>query len=157
MVWGRSNSSDLWRLKLNCALGRLGMLLSRTACRLRQRSIMFWQSQAQQLSELEIDLGYYRQSIVISYFPPTGYFGIRKDVNSRGLAQDSIVVLELVLPTSRKLYRWNRSGMVEAITSGRLRQRSSYSYPGLGTDFPASSRRHESGDRSQTAKLANLT
>jgi hypothetical protein len=76
---------------------------------------MFWQSQAQQLSELELDLGYYRQSIVISYFPPTGYFGIRKDVNSRGLAQDLIVVIELVLPTSRKLYRWNRSGMVEVI------------------------------------------
>jgi hypothetical protein len=118
---------------------------------------MFWQSQAQQLSELELDLGYYRQSIVISYFPPTGYFGIRKDVNSRGLAQDSIVVLELVLPTSKKLYRWNRSGMVEAITSGRLRQRSSYGYPRLGTDFPANFGRYESGDRSQTTKLANLT
>jgi hypothetical protein len=47
--------------------------------------------------------------------------------------------------------------MVEAITSGRLRQRASHSYPGLGTDFPAGSRRYESGDRSQAAKLANLT
>jgi hypothetical protein len=76
---------------------------------------MFWQSQARQLSELDIDLRYYRESIIISYLPPTQYFGIRKDVNFRGLAQDLIVVLELVLPTSRKLYRWNRSGMIEAI------------------------------------------
>jgi hypothetical protein len=92
------------------------MFLSRTACRLRQQLMMFWQSRARQLSELEIDLRYYRESIIISYFPPTQYFGIRKDVNAHGLVQrECIVVLELVLPTSLKLYRWKRSGMIEAI------------------------------------------
>jgi hypothetical protein len=97
---------------------------------------MFWQRKIGYLTEFTGEIGHYRQIILISYFPPSQHFGARKDVNSRrGLAQEPIVLIELVLATSLKLYRWNRLGMVEAIDRATATQDWSHIFQLAQTDI----------------------
>ena len=96
---------------------------------------MFWQRKTSYLREFTGEIRHYRQIIIISYFPPSQHFGARKDVNSRGIIQQPIVLIELVLATSSKLYRWNRSGMIEAIDQATITQDWSHIFGLAQTDI----------------------
>lgn len=52
---------------------------------------------------------------IISYLPPSQCFGIREEVNSKGAIETPIVLLEILLYSSSKLYRWQRSDAIERI------------------------------------------
>jgi hypothetical protein len=77
---------------------------------------MFWKrSRKQFLQEFKTSTGFYSQTYIISYLPPSQCFNIREEVNSKGAIEDPIVLLEIILHSSSRLYRWRRLGIVEQI------------------------------------------
>jgi hypothetical protein len=74
---------------------------------------MFWKHKKQVLQEFKTNTGFYSHIYIISYRPPSQYFGFTEEVNSRGAIQDPIVLLEIILHLSSRLYRWRRLGIIE--------------------------------------------
>jgi hypothetical protein len=83
---------------------------------------MFWNRRKQVFQEFKTNLAFYSHAYIISYLPPSKCFGIREEVNSQGAIEAQIVLLEIVLLSSCKLYRWQRSGIVEAIERTSINQ-----------------------------------
>jgi hypothetical protein len=83
---------------------------------------MFWKRRKQVFQEFKTNLAFYSHAYIISYFPPSQCFGIREEVNSQGAIEAPVVLLEIVLPSSCKLYRWNRSGMIEEVERANISQ-----------------------------------
>lgn len=86
---------------------------------------MFWRSKKQQqfLSKFTGEIGYYSQAVIISYFPPSHCFEIRGETNDRGVIEEPIVLLELVLPNNCKYYRWQRSSIITEIEYAGINQK----------------------------------
>jgi hypothetical protein len=89
---------------------------------------MFWQRQQPKvLKEFGAHIELYQKAYVISCLPPSQAFGISKEINNRApivmpFAKRplwGIVLLKIEMPTSFKLYRWQRAGIIEAIDSAR--------------------------------------
>ena len=84
---------------------------------------MFWQRQQTKfLKEFGAHLKLYQRVYVISYLPPSQAFGIREELNNRAPIEKPLVLLEIEMPASCKLYRWQRAGVVEAIERANLEQ-----------------------------------
>ena len=83
---------------------------------------MFWKHKKQVLREFKTNTGFYSHVYIISYLPPSQCFGIREDVNTQGAIEDPIVLLEIILHSSSRLYRWRRSGIIEQIEIASRRQ-----------------------------------
>ena len=85
---------------------------------------MFWLRKKQQqfLSEFTVDFRYYSQVIIISYLPPSHCFEIRSEINDRGVVEDPIVLLEIVMPNNCKYYRWQRSSIITEIKYASINQ-----------------------------------
>lgn len=81
---------------------------------------MFGQRKKQVFQEFKTNLAFYSHAYIISYFPPSQSFGIREEFNSQGAILTSIVLLEIVLPSSCKLYRWHRAGMIEDVERANI-------------------------------------
>jgi len=82
----------------------------------RLQASMFGQHRkTRNLREFKSDPRYYRDVIVITYFPPSRAFGIRRDITPEGASETPIVLIEIVLPTSSQLYRCHRVGIIETI------------------------------------------
>ena len=77
--------------------------------------VMFWKRRKQVLQEFKTNIGFYSQLYIISYLPPSQCFSIREEVNSKGAIQDPIVLLEIILHSSSRFYRWRKLGIVEQI------------------------------------------
>ena len=80
-----------------------------------EKDVMFWKRRKQVLQEFKTNIGFYSQLYIISYLPPSQCFSIREEVNSKGAIQDPIVLLEIILHSSSRMYRWRRLGIVEQI------------------------------------------
>ncbi len=65
------------------------------------------------LEEFKSNKGFYSRIHIISYLPPSNCFEISEEVNHQGVVTDPIVLLEIILHSSTKLYRWRRTEMVE--------------------------------------------
>jgi hypothetical protein len=74
---------------------------------------MFWKRQPQVLQEFKTNTGFYAHIYIISYLPPSDCFEVREEINPQGAIADPIVLLEVILQSSSRLYRWRRSGIVE--------------------------------------------
>jgi hypothetical protein len=84
---------------------------------------MFWQrQQTRVLKEFGAHIELYQKAYVISYLPLSQAFGIREEINNRAPIEMPIVLLEIEMPTSFKLYRWQRAGIVEAIERTKIEQ-----------------------------------
>lgn len=85
---------------------------------------MFWQQQQPKvLKEFGAHIELYPKAYVISYLPPSQAFGIREEINNRAPIEIPIVLLEIEMPTTFKLYRWQRAGIIEAIERAKIEQR----------------------------------
>ena len=68
------------------------------------------------LQEFKSNKGFYSRIHIISYLPPSNCFEISEEVNPQGVVADPVVLLEIILHSSTKLYRWRRTEMVERAT-----------------------------------------
>jgi hypothetical protein len=83
---------------------------------------MFWNRRKQVFQEFKTNLAFYSHAYIISYLPPSKCFGIREEVNIQGAIEKPLVLLEIVLPLSCKLYRWQRSGIIIEIERSSISQ-----------------------------------
>jgi len=83
---------------------------------------MFWNRKQKVFQEFRSNIGFYPHAYVISYFPPSQSFTIREEVNFKSVCEMRIVLLEIVLPSSCKLYRCQDEGIIKDIECASIAQ-----------------------------------